>query len=312
VIVSRCLSLLLVSTLTWADAPRAEVRQNEVWFVNDDHQKQLTRDGKAKLQAVLSPLMDRIAYYEQCPQQEKCTPSVVILDLDGERLQSFQARPQAISPDSGPCASILNIFWVWSGAIGVECHATPSTSEYVEVDLATGKNVRELVGLEFTPSPDAKWVAHVGPIIHFAPRYAQSYYLMIDNTTVYPLPKGAKPKAQKPADQPIDVVQQRGNRFIGIHEFVQTFYWSPDASQVAFIDCTFDWVMKGVGPDNATPIGDETNRGCSLAVVALDGTFSLFPLPEIPLDSIRDAQVSWQDSHQVQVTSQVTKRFRVP
>ena len=131
----------------------------------------------------------------------------------------------------------------------MECHATPSASEYVEVNLASGKNVRDLVGLGFAPAPDGKFIAHVGPLIHFAPPYAKSYYLMIDDTTVYPLPKGAKPTD----DQPADVVQERGNRYIGIHDFVSKFFWSPDSNQVAFVDCTFDWIEKGIADDGATP-----------------------------------------------------------
>jgi len=297
--VLRYVALLLISSVAWADV---EVRDNEVWLVRDGQERQLTHDGKAKLQAALSPGNDKIAYYEQCPEAEHCTPSVVILDLDGKRLQSFQARPATSPDDSGPCLSVLNIFWVWSGAIGVECHATPSASEYVEVDLATGKNVRDLAGLGFTPSPDGKFIAHVGPIIHFAPPYAQSYYLMIDNTIVYPLPKGSKPR---PSNQSIDVVQWRGKRAIGIHQFVPNFSWSPDSSQVAFIDCTFDWIQKGIADDGATPFGDETNRRCSLAVVAINGTFSLFPLSDVPLD-----QISWQDDRHIKVTDTQIIRVR--
>ena len=49
---------------------------------------------------------------------------------------------------------------------------------------------RVALGLGFTPSPDRKYVAHVGPIVHFAAPIDQSYYLYIDKTVVYQLPKG--------------------------------------------------------------------------------------------------------------------------
>ena len=306
----RCIAALLIASAAWADLPRAEVRQNEVWFVSDDQQKQLTHDGKSKLQAVLSPVQDRAAYYEACPQAERCTPSVVILDLSGKRLQSFQPRSTAM-PNSPPCASILNISWLLNGRIAVECHLNPSASEYIETDLVTGKNVKDLFGLGFTPSWDSKLIAHVGPIIHFAPRNAQSYYLLIDDTIVYPLPKGGKPTVQKPSEQPLDVVQQRGNRYVGIHEFIPHFAWSPDSSRVAFVDCTFDWIEKSGGADNTTPPGNETNRRCALAIVALNGSFSVFPLPDVPLTSINAVEVSWQDNRHAKLSFGTTKTFEV-
>src|SRR5256884_252498 len=70
-------------------------------------------------------------------------------------------------------------------------------SEYVEIDLSTGQTVRDLVGYNFTVSPNGKEVAHVGWIPHFAPPYAKSEYLQIDHTTIYPLPKGMSPVEQE-------------------------------------------------------------------------------------------------------------------
>ncbi|MGI8960576.1 MAG: hypothetical protein ACR2IV_12585 [Bryobacteraceae bacterium] len=131
---ARWLVFLLLASLTWADAIRVEVRDNEVWLIQNGQAKQLTRDGKSKLQALLSVPGDRIAYYEQCIQGENCIPSVVILDLEGQRLEAFQPQPAALGqPET--CASILNIRWVWADTvIGVECHKNPSLSEYVEID----------------------------------------------------------------------------------------------------------------------------------------------------------------------------------
>src|SRR4051812_6449530 len=97
----RLLSILLgIIPLFAADNLRVEVIRNEVWItrnpeVNTGVSKQLTRDEKAKLQAELSSAHDRIAYYEQCPESEHCRPTVVILDLEGRRLQTFQPRPSA-------------------------------------------------------------------------------------------------------------------------------------------------------------------------------------------------------------------------
>jgi hypothetical protein len=136
---------------------------------------------------------DRVAYYEQCAEPEKRTPAVVILDLDGKRLQSFQPQAQAMPP-------------------------------------------ARLVGLGFTPSPDNQRIAHIGQFVHFAPPFARSNYLLIDNTTVYPLPKGAKPTGQRPFEASPDVLQESDSKTIGIHEFTAAFSWSPDSRRVAFID----------------------------------------------------------------------------
>src|SRR5439155_1629124 len=48
--------------------------------------------------------------------------------------------------------------------------------------------IRDGNGYQLTHN--GKEVAHVGWIPHFAPPNAQSNYLQVDNTTIYPLPKG--------------------------------------------------------------------------------------------------------------------------
>src|SRR5260370_34374321 len=96
---------VLLASAAWAQV-RVEIRENEVWLIRNDQPKQLTRDGKSKLQVIYSPVFNRIAYYEQCPEAEHCTPSVIVLDPDGNRLQSFQPQPSAPG-EPGPCASIL-------------------------------------------------------------------------------------------------------------------------------------------------------------------------------------------------------------
>jgi len=292
------LSILLgIIPLFAADSVRVDVIQNEVWITRNPESstgvsKQLTRDGKAKIQAELSSAHDRIAYYEECPESEHCRPTVVILDLEGTRLQTFQPHSSAFGSDE-TCGSILRISWVrGDSAIAVECHATPSESLYIEFDLAARKNVRDLVGLDFTPSPDGKHVAHVGPIPHFAPPYAKSHFLFIDDTVVYPLPKDTKPFRWKVDGAMPDIVQTRGDKFVGIHAFGQ-FAWSPDSTRVAFSDYIFDWIG-----DEA---GNESSRRCPIAVVSLTGAFSLVPLRGASVATICAGRPSWVDDHQLKV-----------
>jgi len=78
----------------------------------------------------------------------------------------------------------------------------------------------------------------VGWIPHFAPPFAQSSYLQIENTTIYPLSRGKHPVAR--ADPP-DVVRNEGLTYSGIHDFRSGLTWSPDSRRIALIDCTYDW-----------------------------------------------------------------------
>jgi hypothetical protein len=77
------------------------------------------------------------------------------------------------------------------------------------IDLKTGRHIRDLAGFGFTPSPNGKWVAHVAPLVHFAPPYAKSYYLQLNDVTVYPLPKNMKPLRQPGFEQSSTLFRRR-------------------------------------------------------------------------------------------------------
>src|SRR5437870_13107029 len=137
------LFFFLVAVLGWPVELRVEVRDSEVWVIRDGNVHQLTHDGKSKLQAELSPGKNRIAYYEQCIEAEHCTPTVIVLDLEGHRITritSFQPTHQAFPP-AERCSSILSIAWVGDNAVSAVCHGNPSMSEYVEIDLSTGQKI---------------------------------------------------------------------------------------------------------------------------------------------------------------------------
>jgi hypothetical protein len=272
---------------------QAEIRASEVWLIRNGTESQLTRDGKSKPQAVLSPSQDRIAYYEQCPEPEHCTPAVVILDLDGHRVVSFEPKLHAF-PGTESCASILSIAWAGRNAVAAECHINPSASEYIETDIVTGKVNRSLYGYNFTPSPDGTRVAHVGGMVHFAPPYAKSNYLQIDRTIIYPLPKGMRAVEQKDRTESPNVVRQEGLTFSGIHDFMSDLHWSPDGRRIALIDCTYDWTANSQGTLSAAD-GVESNRRCFLTVVSPDGQSLLFPLTDVPLRSLWNLHLSWDN-----------------
>jgi hypothetical protein len=284
--------LLFAPTLATAQV-HVEVRNSEVWLVQNGSGQQITHDGKPKGEAVLSAAQDRIAYYEDCGRDENCAASVVVLELSGARLASFVPKSMG-----DPCASILSIQWVGEGAVGVECHINPSLSNYVETDIETGKTVRDLLGYDFTPSPDGKWIAHVGWIPHFSPPPAHSNYLQIDNTTIYPLPPGSGTVEQKGLDLPPKVFRTIGLTTKGIHEFISEISWSPDSRRIALVDCTYDWTASS---PEATSEGEgiDSGRTCSLVMVDRSGKDIALPLAEGPADGFRDSRISWNGARQV-------------
>lgn len=288
------LSICIIRVFAAVDTVKVEVKDNEVWLTKGEQSIQLTRDARSKLQAELSSGQDRIAYSEQCLQNEGCTPSVIILDLQDRRVQSFTPTVVGFG-HTEPCASILRISWRSDQVIAVECHINPSVSTYMEIDLKDGKHIRDLAGFGFSPSPDGKWVAHVAPLVHFAPPYAHSYYLQLNDVTTYPLPKNMKPLRQHPFETSIDIVRKEGRRYAGVHDFVPRFAWSPDSTRVAFVDCVFDWIETG-GPDaGGNSIGEERQRGCSIAVVSVEGGHTSIKLPPISMDATHNSKLSWVD-----------------
>lgn len=283
--------LLLVPLLCCAQV-QVEIQKNEVWLGRDGNWTQLTTDGRTKPQALLSPSGDRIAYFEQCPMGEGCTPAVVILDLEGRRLNSF--HPQHRTGDGGtPCGAVMSIVWAGDGAVGAVCHINPSLNEYTETDIATSKITRSLLGYDFTPAPDSNGVAHAGWIVHFAPPYAQSDYLQIDDTVIYPLPEGMRPVALKRLEHPPTVVREQAPTWSGIHRFLPGLFWSPDSRSIALVDCTYDWTMNAEG-SLAAADGQESNWQCFVAVVSRTGEAKKIPLAGIARQDLYQARLSWR------------------
>ena len=299
--VRQCCALLLLCSVSQAAEFRVDVRNNEVWLIRDGQARQLTRDGKSKIQAVLSPSAAQIAYYEQCPQGENCLPSIVILDLEGARQKSVPVMAGAVG-DPEPCASILRIWWLADATIAAECHRNPSLSEYVETDLRMGKTIKDLLGYGFTPSPDGKHVAHVGPYPHFAPPPAQSNYLQIDKLTVYPLPKGERPSEQRP-----EVARQGRTGWTGIHNFFSDFFWSPDSERVAFVDGLSDWDEAAGARDGFTDVR------YFVVVVSRSGRAEIFPLQLPGVVSASKVTFAWDGPTRVSATiGSTVKTFSVP
>jgi hypothetical protein len=303
------LNFIVLYVLLGSVSLRVEIRDSEVWLVRGEDAKQLTADGKSKLQAELSPSNDRIAYYEQCPESEHCIPSVIILNIEGSHVGSFQSKSQGVPED--PCMSILSISWSGENAISVVCHINPSVSEYIETDLITGQTTRDLLGYDFAPSPDGKKIAHAGWNPHFAPPDVKSDYLVVNSTIIYPLPKNTFPVEQMGLSRPPDTVRRRGLTNFGIHEFVSQISWSSDSQRIALIDCTYDWTGKD-RQSLQSGIGTESRRRCSVLVASPSGKVELFGLSEFSLADLYQSHLDWTKTREVTLNVKgVVKAFEI-
>jgi len=277
----------ILAAVVHAATLQVEIRDSEVWLLRDGEPQQLTRDGMPKAQALLSSTAGRVAYYQTCPGATRCLPAVVILDLTGRRVSSFQ--PQE-------CANLWLTGWAGDRTLASQCHINPSLEEYFESDVVSGRTIRDLLGYGFTRSPDGTRVAHAGWIVHFAPPYAQSNYLQLDNTVVYPLPTGTKPVIVKNGESAPSIVRQQGVTYSGIHEFPSEFFWAPDSRHIAFIDCIYTWTANSVESQNAAD-GKESDRQCSVVAVSPSGNFTKQPLTVSP----DLAKLSWTSASELAI-----------
>ena len=217
-------------------------------------------------------------------------------------------RPGTSEPSQPPCDDLSILGWANDRTIASQCHINPSLEEYFESDVVSGKTIRDLLGFDFTRSPDGKQIAHTGWIIHFAPPYAQNYYLQLDHAIVYPLPPGTKPVMLKNGEPPPSVVRRQGSTYSGIHEFPSEFYWAPDSRHIAFIDCLYSWTANRPESQSAAD-GRESDRHCSVVVVSPAGRFAELPLTVSP----DRAKLSWTSAHELSVqTNGLTRTMRLP
>ena len=243
---------------------------------------------------VPSPSGKLFAHYTLCSEQNPCIPEVVITNRDGVESRRFEVRDA-----SNACASILDLQWAGENVIAAECHGTPSMSYYREVNLESGRMVREYRGFGFVRSPDYSKVAHVGWIMHFAPPWVKSYYLQEGNTILYPLPPGMKPVEQKLLEMAPEVVKERGLVYAGVHDFRSKFVWSPDSLRIGLIDCLVDYRLRDDSAAAFEEGGKEENVRCFAVAVGLDGTFRR---TRISAASYGEFELKWIDVRTLRLT----------
>lgn len=200
---------------------RVYLAKGEIWAVGKNAEtRQLTHDGVQKSSPILSPDRKEVAYYTEGTAFNKVRSQVFVLRLDGAQISVITPT----DPQNGtPLLSVLDVQWLGTQRIGIECSVSPSTNEYLIADVSTGKITARYFGFSFQPSPDGKWLAHVGWMPHFSPPQAQSYYLQLNDLSVYPMKHQVR-----------QVLQPHWSE--AIHTFVTSLSWAPDSSRLAFVD----------------------------------------------------------------------------
>lgn len=278
------------------------IRGTEIWRYSAAGAVQLTHDGCAKSLPSLSPSTGRIAYAARCGGSS----GLGVIDPSGRRIAALPLR-FAVQQD-GACPSLLALEWAGDAAVAATCHINPSLNAYVELDVATGRVRRELLGYGFTRSPDGVRVAHTGWYPHFAPPFVKSNYLQADHLVLYPLPPGSRAVELEPLAPPPYSPPSDGSNWSGIHEFLSDFLWSPDSRRIAFLDCVFHWTATGP-EDNS---GQEHDRRCSVVAVDLQGRATEAPLPDLSPEAIPLLRLSWSGPRQLSVEGPVRLTLPVP
>jgi hypothetical protein len=256
----------MASLLGSAQQPTVQWRDGEIWLTRDGSPPTpITSDGCEKGRGPeWAPDKTKFVYFTNTTvDKPQCPTEVVVLSADGVRL--------TVIPGLDRGNAVMQVDWMGNDRVGVDTHINPSRGQYRVVDIRTGKEVASYFGYGFRPSPDSKHVAHAGGGPHFSPPFAQSDYLMVDDLIIYPRALGSEPYVRPP--DPTDRLLYRD-----IHTFGTELAWSPNGTQIAFIEKVCDWRADNFG----SYYGKEENEHWWLIVVsAAGGTPVRTPLPEL-------------------------------
>jgi hypothetical protein len=189
-------------------------QDGDLWIKTAAGAKQITDDGELKDAWAISDDGKRIVYTLRPNEEGRHSFAIAIVDTAGKHLKRMAA-----SQANGPANSVNQVEWIDDTRVGVDYHINPSCSQYSIIDTTTGAIAGNYLGIWFSWSPDKKRLAYVGWMPHFEEQEQPSYYLKINNKTIYP--------ANGDADA------TRGGAH---HLFLTQLIWSNDSDRVAFVD----------------------------------------------------------------------------
>lgn len=267
----------------------------QIWLVwVDGRREPLTHGPEFASAPTWSQDHERIAYFRFCPQVGQCEPKLVLCDPNGAVLKEFSLAP---TKDWDGCNSVNRIDFIDRRRLGVDCHVSPSLSEYSELDQESGQALRHWLGFGFAWSPDNSHLAYHGWIPHFSPPFGHSSYLQIDGKTVYP-PHAVTSAVSSPGPHGTRLephtIQESGGLYRNIHEFYGAFFWAPDSKRVAFIDRIYDW--KSV--DNTLMDAGEQNVRFFLVIAGEGIKPSVLPVSDGCNSRL---QIEWRNDREINV-----------
>lgn len=251
-----------------------------------------------ELRRIPSPGGSHTLEYTVCFQPpDLCAANLRVLDSDGRAIQTLSTSHNRFE----------RVLWSAPDRIGLVTKISPSAQEYTEIHALNGRESRHLFGVSFTPSPDSRWIAHRGLIIHFAPQFVKSETLEVDGVVLYPLPQGAAPMPRNSGHQAPNVVACRAtqeDRFTeictGLHAISPELLWSPGSRYIAILDRLYD-IQHQWSSDFVSAGYVELRAQMYALIVALDGRYRRVQLPDTAREDIDRIKLEWSGAATLKV-----------
>ncbi len=204
----------VVFSITAAPSParacdRLWVAGGGLWLAQGDEVRLVASDERGVFSPRFSPAGERIVYAHEVRLDSGTRPELVVINDAGQVLRTLTL------PADSPVNAILQTGWRDSRHVFAEGHVNPSTSQYLEWDIDSGRVVDEKVGSWFAVSPNGRLLAQRANVPHGAPPPYDGSTLLINDKVVYP-PEGDS----------------------SYHRFMGPLVWSPDSSRVALAEHT--------------------------------------------------------------------------
>lgn len=160
---------------------RLRADRNELWRDGGSNSGLIVRDPRGIEHPRWSPSGRAIAYVQPFGFEDaQWRRVIVVTDASGRRLHALSL------PSDNPVNAVVRFGWRDDQHLFLEGHINPSTSGYLEWDIASGRLAAEKFGSWFAVSPDGRFVAQRGHVPHGAPAPYDSESLVIDDAVVFP------------------------------------------------------------------------------------------------------------------------------